>query len=197
LAQFSANPGKAHIEAFKRLLRYLKGTAEFVLTLGSKDTGTDLIGWTNSDWAQDPDSRQSVSGYIFDVTGGSVSWASKRQPTVALSTTEAEYMAASNTTKEAIWLRVLLEDLGFPQVSATTLHADNLGCIALTNGTVTHSYAKHIDICHHFIRERVANSEIDLQYVSTKEMLADILTKQLPCEAFERYRKALGVGERR
>jgi hypothetical protein len=196
LAQFSANPGKAHIEAFKRLFCYLKGTAEFVLTLGSKDTGTDLIGWTDSDWAQDPDSRRSVSGYIFDVAGGAVSWASKRQPTIALSTTEAEYMVASNATKEAIWLRVLLEDLGFPQVSATTLHADNLGCIALTNGTVTHSCAKHIDIHHHFICERVANSEIDLQYVSTKEMLADILTKQLPHEAFERYRKALGVGER-
>jgi hypothetical protein len=165
--------------------------------LGSKDTGTDLIGWTDSDWAQDPDSRRSVSGYVFNVAGGAVSWASKWQPTVALFTTEAEYMVASNTTKEAIWLRVLLEDLGFPQVSATTLHADNLGCIALTNGTITHSCAKHIDILHHFIRERVANSEIDLQYVSTKGMLADILTKQLPREAFERYRKALGVGERR
>jgi hypothetical protein len=72
--------------------------------LGSKDTGTDLIRWTDSDWAQDPDFRQSVSGYIFDIAGGSVSWVSKRQPTVALSTTEAEYMAASNETKEAIWL---------------------------------------------------------------------------------------------
>jgi hypothetical protein len=165
--------------------------------LGSKDTGTDLIGWTDSDWAQDLDSRQSVSSYVFDVAGGAVSWASKRQPTIALSTTEAEYMAASNATKEAIWLRVLLEDLGFPQVSTTTLHADNLGCIALTNGTVTHSHAKHINIRYHFICERVANSEINLQYVSTKEMLADILMKQLPCEAFERYRKALGVGGRR
>jgi hypothetical protein len=197
LAQFGANPGKAHIKAFKRPLHYLKGTAEFVLTLGSKDTGTDLIRWTDSDWAQDLDSRCSVSGYIFDVTGGWVSWASKWQPTVALSTTEAEYMAVLNATKEAIWLRVLLEDLGFPQVSATTLHADNIGCIALSNGTVTHSCAKHIKICHRFIRERVANSEIDLQYVSTKEMLADILTKQLPHEAFEKYKSALGVGEQR
>jgi hypothetical protein len=144
LAQFGANPGKAHIEAFKRLLHYLKGTAEFVLTLGSKDTGTDLIRWTDSDWAQDPDSRRSVGGYVFNVASDSVSWASKRQPTVALSTTEAEYMAASNATKEVIWLQVLLEDSGFPQVSATTLHADNLGCIALTNGTVTHSHAKHM-----------------------------------------------------
>jgi kynurenine formamidase len=105
-------------------------------------------------------------------------------------------MAASNATKEAIWLRVLLEDLGFPQVSTTTLYADNLGCITLTNGTVTHSCAKHIDIHHHFICERVTNSDIDLQYVSTKEILADILMKQLPREAFERYRKTLGVGER-
>jgi hypothetical protein len=93
LAQFGANPGKAHIEAFKQLLCYLKGTAEFVLMLGSKDTGTDLIGWTDSDWAQDPDSRQSVGGYVFNVAGSSVSWVSKRQPTVALSTTEAEYTA--------------------------------------------------------------------------------------------------------
>jgi hypothetical protein len=163
-----------------------------VLMLGSKDTGTDLIGWTDSDWAQDPDSRWSVGGYVFDVAGGSVSWAYKWQPTVALSTTEAEYMAASNATKEAIWFWVLLKDLGFPQVSATTLHADNLGYITLTNGTITHSRAKHIDIHHHFIRERVANSEIDLQYISTKEML---LTKQLPHKAYEKYRKALGVGE--
>jgi hypothetical protein len=197
LAQFGANPGKAHIEAFKRLLRYLKGTAEFGLTLGGKDNGADLIGWTDSDWAQDPESRRSISGYVFDVAGGSVSWASKRQPTVALSTTEAEYMAAANATKEAIWLRVLLEDMGFPQIQATTLHADNMSCIALSRGTVTHSRAKHIDIRHHFIRERIANSEINLQHVSTRDMLADILTKQLPREAFEKFRNALGVGERR
>jgi hypothetical protein len=87
----------------------------------------DLIGWANSDWAQDPDSRRSITGYIFDVAGGSISWASKKQPTVVLSTVEAEYMAASNTTKEAIWLRVLLEDLGFPQTQATTIHNDSKG----------------------------------------------------------------------
>jgi hypothetical protein len=104
-------------------------------------------------------------------------------------------MAASNAAKKAIWLQVLLKDLGFPQVRATTLHADNLGCIALSNDTVTHSCAKDIDIHHYFICEHVTNSEIDLQYVSTKEILADILTKQLLCEAFEKYRSALRVGE--
>ena len=104
-------------------------------------------------------------------------------------------MAASNTTKEAIWLRVLLEDLGFLQVEATTINEDNTSCIALARGTVTHSRAKHIDIRHHFIRERIENSEIKLVYCSTKDMVADILTKQLPREAFEKFRRALGVGE--
>jgi hypothetical protein len=121
LAKFGACPGKLHLKAFKHVLRYLKGTVGFGLRLGGKDDGIDLIGWANSDWAQDPDSRRSITGYIFDVAGGSVSWASKKQPTVALSTVEAEYMAASNATKEAIWLRVLLEDLGFPQTQATTI----------------------------------------------------------------------------
>jgi hypothetical protein len=194
LAQFSSNPGKAHFEAVKRVLRYLKGTAHFGLTFGRSGGHIDLIGWTDSDWAQDPDSRRSIGGFVFDVAGGSVSWSSKKQPTVALSTVEAEYMAASNATKEAIWLRTLLRDLGFTQTLATTIHADNQGCIALSRNPVSHSRAKHIDIRHHFIRERVASNEITLEYCSTKDMVADIFTKALPREAFEKCRGALGVG---
>ena len=195
LAQFGANPGKPHLEALKRVLRYLKGTAHFSLRLGGNDSDIDLVGWTDSDWASDADTRRSVGGFVFEVAGGVVSWSSKKQPTVALSTTEAEYMAASDATKEAIWLRTLLEDLGFTQVSATILHGDNKGCIALSRNPIAHSRAKHIDIRHHFIRERIATSEIDLRYCSTKDMLADIFTKQLPREAFERFRAALGVGD--
>lgn len=194
IAQYGGNPGKPHLEAAKRVLRYLKATAHFGLMLGRSDT-IDLVGWTDSNWAQDPDSRRSIGGFVFDVAGGSVCWSAKKQPTVALSTVEAEYMAAANATKEAIWLRVLLEDLGYPQTSATIIHADNQGCIALTRNPVAHSRAKHIDIRHHFIRERVENKEIDLQYCSTKDMLADIFTKQLPREAFETFRSTLGVGE--
>jgi hypothetical protein len=92
LAKFSACPGKPHLEAFKHVLCYLKGTIGFGLKLGGKDNGVDLIGWADSDWAQDPDSRRSITGYVFDVAGGSISWASKKQLTVALSTVEAEYM---------------------------------------------------------------------------------------------------------
>jgi hypothetical protein len=147
------------------------------------------------DWAQDPDSRRSITGYIFDVAGGSVSWASKKQPTVTLSTVEAKYMAASNATKEAMWLRVLLEDLGFPQTQATTIHNDSKGCIALSRGTVLHSHAKHITIHHHFIHERIKSSEVNLKYCPTKDQLVDTFTKQLPCKAFKRLRATIGVGE--
>lgn len=195
LAQFSANPGIKHLEAMKRLLRYLRGTADFKLHLGRRpNSGINLVGWTDSDWAGDIDTRRSVGGFVFDVAGSSITWSSKKQPTVALSTVEAEYMAASNATKEAIWLRTLLADLGHPQMSATIIHADNQGCIALSRNPVAHSRAKHIDIRHHFIRERIARSEIDLQFLSTKEMVADIFTKALPRDLFERFQDALGVG---
>ena len=175
-------------------MRYLKGIAHFGLVLGHHGEGLfDLVGWTDSSWAQDPDSHCSVGGFVFDVAGSSVSWSLKRQPTVALSTVEAEYMASLNAMKEAVWLRVLLEDMGFPQTAATLIHAHNQGCIALAHNPVAHSHAKHINIRHHFIQERLQNSEIWLEYCLTKDMLADIFTKQLPCEAFEMFRLALGV----
>jgi len=99
ISQFGGNPGIPHLQASKHILRYLKGTAHFVLKMGRTGRhGIDLVGWTDSDWAQDPDSRCSIGGFLPDVAGGVVSWQSKKQPTVALSTVEAEYMAAANAT---------------------------------------------------------------------------------------------------
>lgn len=114
---------------------------------------------------------------------------------IALSTVEAEYMAALNTTCEVIWLRILLEDLGFQQTTATILHCNTLGCITLTHSPTSQTRAKHINICHHFICERVANSEINPQFCSTKDMIVDIFTKPLACEAFENFRAMLSVGD--
>jgi kynurenine formamidase len=132
---------------------------------------------------------------MWPVAGGYISWLSKKQPTVALSTAEAEYMSASNATKEAIWHCTFLTDMGFPPTKATTIHVDNQACIMLTYNPINHSCTKHIDIQHHFIHEQVANKEIYLQYCSTKDMLADIPTKQLPCETFKKFCAAPGVGE--
>ena len=168
LAQFSSNPGVAHYEALKQVLRYLNGTAHFRLTFGRLGDAVDLVGWTDSDWAQDPDSRRSIGGFVFNVAGGIVSWSSKKQPTAALSTAESEYMAASNATKEAIWLRTLLSNMGFTQILATTLFGDNQACIALSWNPVAHSRAKHINIQHHFIRERVESHKINLEFLLHK-----------------------------
>ena len=100
-----------------------------------------------------------------------------------------------NTTNKAIWLWVLLEDLGYLQVNATIIHADNQGCITLARNSITHTCAKHIDIHHHFIHECVENKEVDLQYCSTKDMIADIFIKQLLQETFEHFKSALGINK--
>jgi hypothetical protein len=141
VAQFSSNPGISHLAACKHILQYLKGTASFCLELGHRNNGDfDLVGWSDSSWAQDLDgTRKSVSGYVFDIAGRSVSWSSKKQTIVATSTIEAEYVVAANATKEAIWLHILLKELDFPQTTTTIIHADNQGCIALSGNPVSHS----------------------------------------------------------
>jgi len=152
VAQFSNNPGIAHLEVAKHILRYLKSTVNYNLVLGKQEEGKfDLVGWSDSNWAQDHDDHRSTSGFVFDVAGSSISWFSKKQATVATSSVEAEYVALANVTKEAIWLRTLLTELDFPPTMATMIHADNQGCIALANNPVSYSCAKHIDIRHHFI----------------------------------------------
>ena len=104
----------------------------------------DIVGWTDSDWAGDVDLRHSVGGFVFDAAGGCVSWSLKKQVSVATSSVEAEYVASANTTKEAVWLRTLLKEVGYPRSQATIVHADNQGTIALAQNPISHSRAKHI-----------------------------------------------------
>jgi len=152
VAQFSGNPGIPHLEAAKCILCYLKGTQDFFLVLGRQGRGAmDIVGWTDSDWAGDVDSRHSVGGFVFDIAGGYVSWSSKKQVSVATSSIEAEYVALANVTKEAVWLQTLLKKVGYSQSQATIVHADNQGTIALAQNPISHSRAKHIDIHFHFI----------------------------------------------
>jgi len=188
VAQFSGNPGIPHLEAAKHILCYLKGTQDFSLVLGRQGRDyVDIVGWTDSDWAGNVDSRHSVGGFVFDVAGGCISWSSKKQVSVATSSMEAEYVASANATKETVWLRTLLKKAGYPQSQATIMHADNQDAIALAQNPTSHSRAKYIDICFHFIRECIKRNEIKLQYISTHQMVADILTKALPREAFEKF----------
>jgi hypothetical protein len=201
--------GPEHMVAAKRLLRYLKGTRTLGIKYGAdqaqrheahlQDLGIDLelgekvvlFGYSDSDWANDPDKRRSTTGYTFVLEGGSVSWMSKLQPTVARSSTDAEYMAACAATQEAVYLRRLLEGLGYKQEGATLILEDNQGCIALSENPVNHQRTKHIDVQYHFVRERVESGEVRLVYVPTEHQLADILTKPLPKARVEELRKGM------
>ena len=181
LGRHLQSSGAEHMVAAKRVLRYLQGTKNIGIVYQGRADTTDvsLVGYSDSDWGGDKDTRRSTTGYLFMLDTGVVSWSSKLQPTVALSSAEAEYMAACAAVQEAIHLRQFLEDLGFPQVGATVIFEDNQGCIALSDNPVFHKRSKHIDIRYHFIRERAASGEIKLRYVATEHQLADLLTKGL------------------
>jgi hypothetical protein len=134
-----------------------------------------------------------MSGFVFMLGGAAVSWSSKKQTSVALSSTEAEYIAAAHATKEVIWLRRLLTDLGLDLDSPTTLHVDNQSAIAIVRNSEFHDRTKHIEIRHHFLRQKVEEEEIHLAYIPTEDQTADILTKGLVREKHERFSTAMGL----
>ena len=194
VAKYCNNPGLQHWAAVKRILRYLKGTVNLGLLFNPKNS--TLVGYSDADWAGDLDSRRSTTGYLFEIGGVPVSWKSKRQATVALSTAEAEYMALSAATQEVIWLRNFLKNFEFKQKVATIIFEDNQGCIALAKNPVKHERTKHIDIRHHFIREKVESNEIDIQYLETADMVADILTKAMTKDRHIKLCKAINLVEK-
>lgn len=176
VSRFNSNPGRAHWLAVKRIFRYLKGTMDKRLQFHRTVDDDTLIGYCDADYGSDTLDRRSVTGYLFLLQGGAVSWNSKKQSTVALSTTEAEYMAMSSATQEAIWLRSLHHEL-FGEKRMCIIRCDNKGAIHLANTTAHHPRTKHIDLRHHFIRDKVSNGSVKFEYVKTTEMCADFLTK--------------------
>ena len=190
VAQFSENPGWVHWEAVKRIFKYLLGTKKLELTYGGDQRG--LVGYVDADGASQ-EHRRAISGYVFMVDGGAVSWSSKKQELVTLSTTEAEYVAQTHAAKEAMWFRQLLTEL-FGQIeSPTTLFSDSKSAIALAQDGHYHARTKHIDIRYHFIRYVVDAGTIKLVYCSTDDMTADTLTKALPSVKAKHFAKALGL----
>ena len=192
LARVMSKPEQLHWELAKRVLRYLKGTEQLGLRFsgGGVDEPNMLFGYSDADWAGDAATRRSTTGYVFIINSAAVSWNSKLQPTVALSTAEAEYMAVCAAMQEGVFLRKLLLDLGFKQVIGTPLYEDNQGCIALSKNPITSSRSKHIDIKYHFVREKVTEGQFEVLYCPTDEMLADPLTKALPAEKHSSLTKA-------
>ena len=193
VSRFQSNPGLEHWKAVKRILRYLKGTASYVLCYGGSDTR--LIGYTDADWGGDPDERKSTSGYAFLLSGGAVSWCSKKQSCIALSTMEAEYVAATTASQEAVWLRRFLKHLGVISNAKepVTMYCDSMAALAYIKDPKYHGKTKHIQIRYHYVRDISSKGKIVLRHVSTSSMLADHLTKAINRESFQSQIKALGL----
>lgn len=194
LAKFMSNPSAAHWNAAKRVLRYLSGTLDYRLRYPGGAAGVvELDGFGDADWANDTDSRKSVSGTIVRVNGCPVHWRSFRQPIVAHSSTEAELIALDLVAREVLWHRLLLSNLGFPQRSATTIYQDNQSTIKFASNAVYSQRTKHIDVRYRCIRDWVHDGTVRLKYLSTLEMLADGLTKPLGASKFRDFVQALGL----
>jgi hypothetical protein len=191
LARYMAKPAHEHWQAAKGVVRYLACTADFGVNFGATKHKS-LIGYCDADYAGDLATRRSTTGYVFILNGGAITWSSRLQKTVAVSTAEAEYMAAAGAVKEALWLKVLMRDFGQP-IKTVPIKSDNQAAIRLLQHPMASERSKHIDIIYHFARERVAQKEVSISYVSTEDMVADSLTKPLPEKAFARCREGMGV----
>ena len=199
LGQYLSSPSTINWSMAKRALKYLKGTKEFGLIYRrqeesySSSPSLDLIGYTDADWASSHLSMRSTSGNCFFVNGCLVSWSSKKQRCVVVSTTEAEYVAASLAARELVWLRQLLADLGHPSSSSTPLRCDNQSAISLAKDYVQHSKSKHIAIHYHYVRHEVKKGSIMVEHCPSDQMIADIFTKALSESRFTSLRSELGV----
>ena len=195
LAQFCQNPGPEHWNAGIRVLKYLAGTRNHGLCFdGNMPDWSVLDGYSDADLGGDPETRRSTSGYTFRLSGGAISWSSRRQSIVALSTMQAEYIAASDWSREAVWLRTLLQDLGSAQTGPTLLQCDNESAINLAYNPLAHKGSKHIDLRHHYIRELVEAKVVRIKHVNSKAQLADMLTKAVDAGTFSVCVRGLGVG---
>ena len=181
LSQNLASPRDIDWIMLKHVLRYVKGTVSYKLHYTKYDGVLALTGFSDSDWASCTEDRRSTSGYCFymNINCSPVSWKSKKQPTVALSSCEAEYMALGLSTQEAIYLQRFTTDFDL-STDPVLLYSDNQGALDLVKNPVNHARTKHIDIKHHFVREKLVGGVIDYQYIPTDINVADVLTKALP-----------------
>jgi hypothetical protein len=181
LARFNSNPGLQHWKAVKHLLQYLKGTLDFRLEFGPDPSSSELFTtFSDADFGGNKDTGQSTGGYMVHFGSGAISWQSKLQPFVVLSTTEAEYISAVEAGKEIMWMCNILSELGEPVTGPSTLCIDNQSAIAVGKNPEHHGRMKHLNLQHFWLRNAVEDGRILLKYVSTNDMLADILTKALP-----------------
>jgi hypothetical protein len=190
-ARFQANPKEIHLRVVKRIMRYLVYTLRFGLWY-PKGSTFDLIRYSDADYAGCKNDRKSTSGTCQFLERSLVSWASKKQNSVALSTAEAEYIAAGHYCAQLLWMRQTLMDYGY-KLSKVPLLCDNESAILMADNHVEHSRTKHIDIWYHFLRDHQQWRDITINYVSTHNQLADIFTKPLDEKTFSKLKNEQNV----
>lgn len=203
LSQHLEWPGYQQWNAACHVLRYVRGTHDLGIVYSGKCHDQVVVEGSKSqecpqshcdaDWAGDKDTRRSTTGYVFSLAGGALLWKSRLQPTVAPSSTEAEYRAITEAGQELVWLRNMLEKLGYDDKNPTVLLSDNLGAIHLTNKSVFHGRTKHVEIHYHWIRELVKAGKLVIQHCPSELMVADLLSKPLGKAQFVKLRKLLGL----
>jgi len=196
LSQYMVEPRRVHWIAAKHILRYLKGTVDYGLRY-TTDHEINLQGYTDADWAGSVTDRKSTSRCCFNLGSTVISWLNRKQSSVALSTAEAEYMAACLASGEAVWLHKMISGLFDQVVDVTCIWCDNQSRIKMTENPVFHDRTKHIEIKYHYIRDMVEKGAIKLQYIATDEQTADVFTKPLSRVKLEHFRDKLGVVPRK
>ena len=194
LCRYNAAPGWAHVRAVKHLWRYLRTTIDYRLTYMPDPKNTELFTvYADADHGGCPDTGRSTTGFVVKMGTGAISWMSKLQGIVALSTTEAEYIAACSASQELLWLRNLFTEFGYKLDRPSPLRLDNNSAIAVAKNPEHHGRMKHLDLRFYWLRDAVASGKISVSYLSTHEMPADILTKSLSAFKVAASRTMLGV----
>lgn len=193
LSQFQSCPTEVHWTHLKRILRYIKGSLDMALEYRGDQHAVPIEAFSDADWANDVNDRRSVTGYAFKIFGCTVAWLTRKQPTVSLSSTEAEFVALCTAGCEGVWMKRLLSDLGVTITGPVVYHEDNQSCILVAKDPRDSRRMKHVDVKYYFIRDLVQRGQISIQYIPSEKQQADILTKGLPFEAFGRLREMLGL----
>ena len=194
LDQFMCEPRKMHWVDAKHVLRYFCVTVGYGLRYTS-NSDMALVGYSDSDWAGSVEDQKSTSGCCFSLSFAMVSWFSRKQLSIALSTAKAEYIATCMAAREAIWLWKLLAGLFGQRLEPTVIHCDNQSCVKLSMNPILHDRMKHVEMKYHYVREMVQRHAMELRYIPTEEQIVDALTKSLCQGKFEYFRDKLGVVE--
>ncbi|KAK2392639.1 putative mitochondrial protein [Trifolium repens] len=195
ISRFMSKPLKSHFLAAKRILRYINGTVHYgvLFPYSSNRETLELVGFSDADWCGDKIERKSTSGYLFKFQGAPVSWCSKKQSVIALSSCEAEYVARSLASCQANWLQSLLSEMGIIEDITVVLNLDNKSAINLAKNPISHGKSKHIETRFHFLRDQVSKGKLKLEFCSSEDQQADILTKVVKRDQFLKLRREIGV----